>query len=300
MPQHVRIPRCRSPAPFLARRLAPSRAPDAAARPFARVEICQALEAARLAWTALTPEAPASPYQSFDFARAWFATIGAAEGATPLIVVARDEAGAPVALLPFARARARSAAPRRLSRRQGLELQSRPLPPSRRVVARRRRGAARRGGGKASRGSTPSCFVNQPLSWRGLANPLAAGNPPAEPELRLRERPARRLFRLARRARLERGEEEDAQEARAARSDGAARPQRAPPARKRSTAALAAFHAQRRARAACARRARPLRFARGAQLPRRAGARRRARVAHAVARRPRSSRCSAPCPASRA
>ena len=43
------------------------------------------------------------PYQSFDFARAWFATIGAAEGATPLIVVARDEIGQPVALLPFAR-----------------------------------------------------------------------------------------------------------------------------------------------------------------------------------------------------
>ena len=52
---------------------------------------------------ALAQEAPASPYQSFDFARVWFATIGAAEGATPLIVVARDDVGQPVALLPFAR-----------------------------------------------------------------------------------------------------------------------------------------------------------------------------------------------------
>jgi CelD/BcsL family acetyltransferase involved in cellulose biosynthesis len=74
-----------------------------AVRPFARIEICEALEEARLPWMALAQEAPASPYQSLNFARAWFATIGAAEGATPLIVVARDEVGQPVALLPFAR-----------------------------------------------------------------------------------------------------------------------------------------------------------------------------------------------------
>ena len=94
------------PAPPSVRpRFAPRRRPPppASARPFARVEVCEALEDARLPWTALAQEAPASPYQSFDFARVWFATIGAAEGATPLIVVARDDVGQPVALLPFAR-----------------------------------------------------------------------------------------------------------------------------------------------------------------------------------------------------
>ena len=53
---------------------------------------------------------------------------------------------------------------------------------------------------------------------------------PAEPQLRLRERPARRLFHLARRARLQRREEEDAQETGAARSACAGRS----PARRRS------------------------------------------------------------------
>jgi len=83
----------------------PRRTPlGGAARPFVRVEICEALDDARQAWTALWQEGSASPSQSLAFARIWFATIGAAEGATPLIVVARDEAGQPVALLPFARA----------------------------------------------------------------------------------------------------------------------------------------------------------------------------------------------------
>ena len=76
----------RSPSP----RHAPQR-PLRPARPFARVEICEALEDARLPWTALAQEAPASAYQSFDFACVWFATIGAALRATPLIVVAHDE-----------------------------------------------------------------------------------------------------------------------------------------------------------------------------------------------------------------
>lgn len=78
------------------------RASDAV-RAFARVEAFGAIEAAREAWAEIAGLAPASPYQSFDFAGAWFETIGAARGAAPLIVVARDAAGRVCALLPLAR-----------------------------------------------------------------------------------------------------------------------------------------------------------------------------------------------------
>ncbi len=125
------------------------------------------------AWAELAASASASPYQSFEFAQVWFATIGAAEGVTPLIVVARDEAGAPVALLPLA-----------LSRRGPLRLAIflggkdsnfnlglfRPGP----IWSRADIAALF---AEAGRGARPRLdaflLANQPLQWRGLANPLA-------------------------------------------------------------------------------------------------------------------------------
>ena len=154
----------------------PSRAqpaPDAAARAFARVEVCQTLEAARLAWAALAPEAPASPYQSFAFAQAWFATIGAAAGATPLIVVARDESDAPTALLPLARV---WRGPSRLAVFLGGKDANfnlglfRPGPDwSPADVAALLADAGKQAGLDAY------LFANQPERWRGWANPLTAG-----------------------------------------------------------------------------------------------------------------------------
>ena len=160
-----------SPSPFP--RPAPPRA-AAPARPFARVEAYETLEDARPAWAALADSVSASPYQSFDFARIWFAGLGTASGATPLIVVARDDADTPVALLPLARvARGllRLAAffgakdsnfnlglfrPDREWSRDDLDV----------LFA------------EAARCARPRIdaflLVNQPLSWRGFANPLAA------------------------------------------------------------------------------------------------------------------------------
>jgi CelD/BcsL family acetyltransferase involved in cellulose biosynthesis len=161
----------RSPSPGRA----PRRAVAGEARPFARVEICEALEDARLPWMALAQEAPASPYQSFAFACVWFATIGAAEGATPLIVVARDDVGQPVALLPFARA---ARGPLRFAAFLGGKDSNFNL------------GLFRSGGAwshdevaallaAAAAQARPrlDAFLlsNQPSSWRGIANPLAAG-----------------------------------------------------------------------------------------------------------------------------
>ena len=224
----------RSPSP----RRAPPPAASGPARPFARIEICEALEDARQAWTTLAQEAPASPYQSFDFARVWFATIGAAEGATPLIVVARDESGQPVALLPFARA---ARGPLRFAVFLGGKDSNFNLGLFRSGGAwsRERRRRAPRRGGDARVAAARRLPALQPAAELARHRQSARRRQaPAEPQLRLCERPARRLFRLARRARFERGEEEDAQEARAARSDGAARPQPRRRARKRSIARL--------------------------------------------------------------
>ena len=150
-------------------------------RPFAWAEVCQTLADARLAWTTLEREAPTSPYQSFEFARVWFATIGAAEGATPLIIVARDEAGESVALLPFARA---ARGPLRFGVFLGgkdsnfnLGLFRSGEAWSRDDVAALLAAAARR--------ATPRLdaflLCNQPLSWRGIANPLADPEPQPSP-----------------------------------------------------------------------------------------------------------------------
>ena len=175
------MPPASAPAPSPSPRHAPSPAARGAARPFARVEICEALADARPAWTALAQEAPASPYQSFDFARVWFATIGAAEGATPLIVVARDESGQPAALLPFARI---ARGPLRFAVFLGgkdsnfnLGLFHSSGAWSRDDVAALLAAA----GTRATPRLDAFLLCNQPLRWRGLANPLADGTPQPSP-----------------------------------------------------------------------------------------------------------------------
>jgi CelD/BcsL family acetyltransferase involved in cellulose biosynthesis len=167
----------RSPSP----RRAPPPPASGAARPFARIEICEALEDARQAWTALAQEAPASPYQSFDFARVWFATIGAAKGATPLIVVARHESGQPVALLPFARA---ARGPLRFAVFLGGKDSNFNLGLFRSGGAWSRDDIAAllaAAGTHASARLDAFLLCNQPLSWRGIANPLADGKPQPSP-----------------------------------------------------------------------------------------------------------------------
>jgi CelD/BcsL family acetyltransferase involved in cellulose biosynthesis len=172
-------------ASALARSPSSRRAPPPAAcrpaRPFARVEICEALDDARLAWTAVAQEAPASPYQSFDFARVWFATIGAAEGATPLIVVARDDAGQPVALLPLARS---NRWPLRFATFLGGKNSNFNLGLFRSDGAWSRDDVAAllaAAGKQATPRLDAFLFCNQPLSWRGRANPLGGDKPQPSP-----------------------------------------------------------------------------------------------------------------------
>jgi CelD/BcsL family acetyltransferase involved in cellulose biosynthesis len=73
-------------------------AQDATALSF---DFFSAMEDARADWNVLFALAPASPYQAFGFCAAWADSIGRAQGAQPLIVVVRDSAGAPLALVPL-------------------------------------------------------------------------------------------------------------------------------------------------------------------------------------------------------
>ncbi len=72
-----------------------------AQRTLGRIDIFEDLGAAGAAWSELESICPASVYQSRRFLLPWLATHGAAKKITPMIVVARDTTGSPVALLPF-------------------------------------------------------------------------------------------------------------------------------------------------------------------------------------------------------
>lgn len=64
-------------------------------------DVYAAFEAAREDWEELFAVASVSPYQSYDFLRTWFETIGRARGVQPMIVVGRDADLRPLVLLPL-------------------------------------------------------------------------------------------------------------------------------------------------------------------------------------------------------
>jgi CelD/BcsL family acetyltransferase involved in cellulose biosynthesis len=77
-------------------------APISRAARIARVEIFQTFDAAAGAWHSLDgADRIATPYQRFDFLNAWQRHVGEYLALKPRIVVAYDDAGAPVALLPL-------------------------------------------------------------------------------------------------------------------------------------------------------------------------------------------------------
>ncbi len=68
---------------------------------FAMVDVFENMEEARDDWGELAGIATTSPYQSFCVLATWWETIGRKAGVAPLIVVARDAAGRPEALIPL-------------------------------------------------------------------------------------------------------------------------------------------------------------------------------------------------------
>jgi CelD/BcsL family acetyltransferase involved in cellulose biosynthesis len=149
-----------------------SRQSAAATCPFAEIEIFASVEAAHGAWAEIAPLAAASPYQGYDFTRSWAETAGAAHGVAPLIVVARNAAGAAVALLPLA---ARGFGPLRFAHFLGLKDLNFNLGLFRRQDVWRLRDVAALLAA-AARAARPRIdaflFVNQPCEWFGAPNPL--------------------------------------------------------------------------------------------------------------------------------
>jgi CelD/BcsL family acetyltransferase involved in cellulose biosynthesis len=154
-----------------------------AAPAFASVEVHADLEAALDAWVSLMPLALATPYQTPSLLKAWVDHVAPHEGVSPMIVVARDAQGRPVAVLPFG-----------LRRRFGVRIASFlggshsnfNLPVLRRdrlalftpaETLRLLRQAA------AVSGADVFALTNQPYEWEGVANPFLAlpGQPSPDP-----------------------------------------------------------------------------------------------------------------------
>lgn len=78
-----------------------SAAVSAQAKAFARLAIYRDLASVEAVWRAFEQHADLTPYQRFGFLRLWHEHIGAKQGVTPLIAVAYDTGGEPLALLPL-------------------------------------------------------------------------------------------------------------------------------------------------------------------------------------------------------
>lgn len=146
---------------------------------FATVEIHRDLDAAAPAWLELLANALATGYQTPAFLKAWVDHVAAEEGVEPLIAIARDEQGRPVALLPFGVSRACGVRVAgflggthvnynvpviRLDRLDSFD---------RTETHRLLRATARAGGVDVF------ALVNQPAQWQGARNPFAVL--PAQP-----------------------------------------------------------------------------------------------------------------------
>jgi CelD/BcsL family acetyltransferase involved in cellulose biosynthesis len=145
-----------------------------AARPFARCEVLDDLEAVRAAWAELEASGRASPYQRYAFVAAWLRTTGRARAIEPMIVVARDETGRVNAVLPLGRSRrgpiwvAEFLGGADANFKMGLFRQG--LDPSGEAIMDLLRRAARMTAPRVDL----FWLTHQPYSWQGFNNPMAA------------------------------------------------------------------------------------------------------------------------------
>jgi CelD/BcsL family acetyltransferase involved in cellulose biosynthesis len=146
----------------------------ASARPaFARVEIIDDPAQALGVWRELSPETHGSFYQSEAFLLPWLAQPAARRKMQPFFIVARDEAGAPLALLPLGLF---SFGPLRVAQFLGGKHANYNLGlfrGDRAFSTHDLRALLRAAANSAPRGPHLYRFINLPLTWRAAANPLA-------------------------------------------------------------------------------------------------------------------------------
>ena len=124
------------------------------------------------AWRALAPESCGSFYQSETFVLAWLDVFAAREQAMPFFILARDEAGAPLALLPLGLFRF---GPLRVAQFLGGKHSNYNLGlfrPDRAFSAQDLRALLSAAASAVPRGPHLYRFLNLPLTWRGGVNAL--------------------------------------------------------------------------------------------------------------------------------
>jgi CelD/BcsL family acetyltransferase involved in cellulose biosynthesis len=152
-----------------------------AGRPFASVSVHTSLDAPLSAWRELAATAEMTPYQSPDWILPWLDTVGASLGIAPLIVVARDDAERPVALLPLGLEKQGSLRVASFLGAKDSNFNMGLFKPgsvwSRETLTELLRRAA------AASDSPVDLFAfrNQPREWQGTANPLMALSGQASP-----------------------------------------------------------------------------------------------------------------------
>jgi CelD/BcsL family acetyltransferase involved in cellulose biosynthesis len=146
-----------------------SRVPD---HNVARVTVFETMGAAEAAWRALEGgDSLCTPYQRYDFLKAWQAHVGTVEGVTPAIVVGFNAANVPLFLLPLGRSHIHGLTKleflggKHANFNMGLwrrDFASRISVHDLKAILRQIKDRA-----------DLLVLVNQPLTWTGTTNPLA-------------------------------------------------------------------------------------------------------------------------------
>lgn len=140
---------------------------------FAEVAVFDSLEAAGALWDVLAAKAPVSPYQTRAWLRAWIETEGVAHRVRPFVVAALEAGGCPVAILPLGLCG--RAGVRRASFLGGVHANYNMglFDPAVAWSEADLRALLHQAARNAPTRVDVFAFVNQPLDWRGLPNPLA-------------------------------------------------------------------------------------------------------------------------------
>jgi CelD/BcsL family acetyltransferase involved in cellulose biosynthesis len=157
----------------------PSAASDAPRRAFEIVDDLAAIEGL---WRSFEVEGICSPYQRFDWVHAFATELAGRRGLGVRILLLRDGSGSPLLLLPLVLRRSRGMT---IAAFAGGKQANFNMPISARELSRRLTAADLRTllleAGRGALGADVFAFANQPRSWRGESNPLAAFDTVASP-----------------------------------------------------------------------------------------------------------------------
>jgi CelD/BcsL family acetyltransferase involved in cellulose biosynthesis len=145
----------------------------ASASPLSRCEVLDNIAQARAAWSELQALPGVSPYQDFGFVEAWFGTVGLARTITPMIIVARDDGGRVNAVLPFGRVRRGPVWTAEFLGGADANFKMGMFRPGLAIGRGEIEALLRSSSHAAAQPIDAFWMTNQPLSWQGVANPMA-------------------------------------------------------------------------------------------------------------------------------